>query len=297
MVAMSVAMSLGGSPATAANADSAATDADLTTAGSSDSRTPLSFLTGSDTAQKAFAWGDVSLLLVLPPHAPSSNGTTPMQSVTARRARMAGLLRSGNQIILENRWRLFGAPTHEDVSNGLAVGLPMRGFHDQPSEESIDFVGGFLVRLDVALPLIWVICDDLVDDRFEITAVHGLEALGLRDDLGRTAMGDQFGEYLLCLGGTQLALRLHGDQSHEIVDTHRAKAVLEVLFDVHQHACGIGAGSNRIERELVLTTIDDEPGAFGGHGGDIGETRSARRRQQRQGRVEALDVDVGRLER
>src|SRR5438128_4188448 len=128
MVAISVAMSLGGSPATAATADSAATNADLITAGSSDSKTPLSFLTGSDTAQKAFAWGDVSLLL-LPPHAPSSNGTTPMQSVTARRARMAGLLRSGNRIILENRRLLFGAPTHEDVSNGPAIGLPLRGFH------------------------------------------------------------------------------------------------------------------------------------------------------------------------
>src|SRR5688500_33466 len=166
---MSAAMSLGGSPATAANAVSAATNLALTSAGSSDSNTPHNFLTGSTTTQNAVAWGDVSLSLS-PPQAPSNSGTTPMRSVTARRARMAGLLRSGNRIIVENGAPLLGAPLHEDVANRLAIGLTLRGLHHQPREKAIDFLGSVVIGLDESLPVLWILGDDLVDDCLEFTA-------------------------------------------------------------------------------------------------------------------------------
>ncbi len=136
--------------------------------------------------------------------------------------------------------------------------------------------------------------DRVVDHRVELRGVQRLEALGCGDRPGvAAAVGDDVGEHLLGLGGSQFAVDLHAGQRGEVRSGYcrRRTLVGECLLDVHEGSGGIATRVHHGDDVAVLVTVGhDEDGlGVGALSRELGEPETPCGGKDRERRSDPFD--------
>ena len=157
-----------------------------------------------------------------------------------------------------------------------------------------------VVATDETRPLIGVVDDQLIDQRFELVALHRLEPMRSGDRLGIAAVltGRHLTEDLLGLGCREVPAGLHLDQHRQRLTRHGRPVVDgKIVLDPGEHLVGIGPGLDRAEGKAVLATLDDRDDDLVGHRRTLPQPRPTSGGQHRHRRVDLGDLRRGRRER